>query len=302
MSYTFFAEEADMRSLKANLPDKFSKLIEDARPEEVRFRVGQRMEIMAAGRRAFLGEALTGEDFLEVFEALSGHSRYAFEAEIRRGFFTLEDGSRVGVTGRFALEGERVLTLAGAQALCVRVAREVRGCADGLMPALLGGGAPSSVLIVSPPGMGKTTMLRDAARQLSLRGFHVAIADERGEIAGARLGRPTSDIGPTSDVADGLPKSIAIPQLLHTMAPDVIVTDELGAPGDAQAVLDALRCGVAVVASAHGQSLRQISARPALGALVEGHAFSAVAVLGGRPGNILSIHALGEEKHERAEY
>jgi stage III sporulation protein AA len=150
--------------------------------------------------------------------------------------------------------------------LNVRLAHQVIGCAERVLPYLWRHEKMGHTLIISPPGMGKTTLLRDIARQLSngtrgRRGLRVAIADERGELAGCVLGVPALDVGERTDVMDGCPKRIAMNMLVRAMSPEVIVTDELGHAQDADAVRDALRCGVRVIASVHASSAEEAARR-----------------------------------------
>jgi stage III sporulation protein AA len=154
-------------------------------------------------------------------------------------------------------------------------------------------GPGCSVLIIGTPGSGKTTMLRDLARQLASgrTAQQVAIVDERSEIAACVAGVPQLDVGDCTDVLDGLPKADAIPWLVRSLAPQVIMTDELGGDADAAAVLEACHCGVAVCASAHGTSLQDAASRPALASLMSRRVFDLYAVLSPEgSGQIISLH------------
>ena len=155
---------------------------------------------------------------------------------------------------------------------CIRVAREVRGCAEEAVAQMLAADA-RGMLLLSRPGLGKTTMLRDAARLLSERGFSVGIADERHELAACMDGVPTLDVGARSDVADGCPKSLAMERLVRSMAPDVIVTDEIGNARDAQVLRETARRGVRLVASAHASGFGDLRGGM-LGALAKEGVFS----------------------------
>ena len=255
---------------------------------EVRLRAGRPVQLVWAD-----GDAL-GPDFIDagqlrtVLCSLMDYSVYTRQEELDRGFFTLDDGSRVGVCGRMAWEHGRA-RMAEIGSACARVARPVPGCADTLMEAVLGPAGPRSVLLVSPPGLGKTTLLRDIARQVSQAGHSVAIADERHELAACREGAPTLDVGPRTDVLDGCPRAEAVSRLLRAMAPRLIVTDEIGGKGDARALLDAARCGVAVAASAHGESFEEALSRRRLRPILMSGVIRTVALLGPRPGGIAQL-------------
>lgn len=229
----------------------------------------------------------------EVLVAATQGSFYAVESEMRRGYLTLPGGHRLGIAGEAVLGPTGIEGLKHITSIHLRLAHEVVGCADPVMRQIVpaSGARPLHTLIVGPPGTGKTTLLRDIARQLSLgspqaggRGFQVAIADERSEIAGCYRGQPQLDVGPRTDVIDGAPKAMAITMLIRSMAPEVVVTDEIGALEDAAAIADLLRCGVTLIASVHGVSWEELAHRPMLRPLLETRAFERVIELSNRQG------------------
>lgn len=277
--------------LSALLPEDAARVLATQRDHltEVRLRAGRPVQLIWIGGEALAGGTLDEKALKSAVAALMDYSLYAREAELSRGFFTMRDGSRVGVCGRFAMDGSD-WRLTDVGSACVRVARPIPGCADALMDAIDGQGGLRSALLLSAPGMGKTTLLRDIARRLSEAGRRVAIADERHEIAACHMGAPTLDVGPRTDVMDGCPRIVAIPALIRSMAPEVIVADEIGGPGDAEALADAARCGVRVVASAHAQSLEAALDRPALRDALTSGAFRVAALIGGQPGHVLKLY------------
>ena len=257
---------------------------------EVRIRAGKRIALRYLDREELLDETLTQDELARLVSRLLEHSLYAWESELCEGFFTLEDGSRVGVCGRYAARDGQIEALVYIGSLCLRIAREVRGCAEPIRALL--GRETGGVLVLSPPGLGKTTLLRDAARWMSAAGLNVAIADERSEIAACRHGVPGFDLGGRVDVMDGCHKVEAIARLLRSMAPEALVTDEVGGEEDARALLDAARCGVKLVASAHAGDLADARRRPAIARMLRGGAFAHAVVMGGRAGHIREILAL----------
>lgn len=264
------------------LPPEARRAAEElgARLTGVRLRTGMRIQLTYPGGDV-LADVLNRQEFERTLSALMGHSLYARQDELDSGYFTLPDGSRAGICGRFAAGGPRALSDVGS--VCIRIAREITGCADGVISEVKN---VRSALAVSPPGMGKTTLLRDIARQLSEGGANVCIVDERGELAACRGGHPTLNVGPRTDVIYGCEKHIAILRAVRACAPDVIVTDEIGDARDAQALDEALRCGVRIVVSAHGSALEPDRLRPQVGAMVKSGVFDLGILLGPTPGNI----------------
>lgn len=240
------------------------------RAREIRLRPGQPLwMLLPEGVRR--GEVpLTPDDVMGAARALSAHSIAARQKELAAGFLPLPGGHRLGVCGAAGPEGLRDIS-----SLCLRLAHEVKGAAGGVFPLIRG----RSVLIVGPAGAGKTTLLRDLIRLHGEAGYQVGIADERGEIAACRDGAPQLDVGPSADVATGMSRSGAVTLLVRAMAPQVIATDELGGPEDARAVLEAIRCGASVLATAHGRSGADVSRRPGLDALLRQGAFDRLLIL-----------------------
>lgn len=155
-----------------------------------------------------------------------------------------------------------------------------------------------NTLIISPPKCGKTTMLRDLARNLSNAGFRIGICDERSEIAGCYDGKTSYDLGPRTDVLDGCPKADGILMLIRAMSPDVVMTDEIGKPEDAAAIRSALSAGVKIITTIHGSSFED-AAKSAVGSLITDHVFETLIFLSAQPvtGTVEKILRMPEVSH-----
>ncbi len=245
---------------------------------EIRIRADRPTVFVTGTRTASLPWSPEKAHLTALVEALSEHSLYARVEETSQGYITLRGGHRMGLCGRVAHTDSRSV-LSDIGSVCIRIAGEWPGCADLLIARLHE--VPQSLLIIGPPGSGKTTLLRDLARQLASgrKARQVAIVDERSELAACIGGIPQLDVGESTDVLEGLRKQEAFSWLLRSMAPEIIVTDELGGDADAAAVLEATNSGVAVCASAHGSSLQDAAARPALADLMSRRVFDLYAIL-----------------------
>jgi stage III sporulation protein AA len=230
---------------------------------------------------------VSAREVKETLEYAGNYSLYAYEEELRQGFLTIQGGHRIGVAGKAVLENGEIRTLKYISFLNIRLAHEVRGCGEKLLPYLYEGEQVKNTLIISPPGFGKTTLLRDVIRLISdgaqgHAGFTVGVADERSELAACYQGIPQNDVGDRTDVLDACPKAQALSMLIRSMSPQVVAADEIGSAADAAALKQAACCGCSVLATAHGASLEEIRGKPSLEMLFKEGIFERYILLGQR--------------------
>lgn len=218
-------------------------------------------------------------DMEAVLQRLCDYSVYARQHEIADGYVTLRGGHRAGICGTAVCANGTVTNVRSLSSIHIRVARERRGCASNVLQAVKK--ARGGVLLCGEPCSGKTTVLRDLARQLSLGGQSVSLIDERGELAACVAGDPQNDVG-LCDVFDGYPKAAAIIQAVRSMAPQVILCDEIGGDADAEAVAQCQNSGVRVIATAHAGSMEELRRREPLKKILSAGAFTTFVFLKGR--------------------
>ena len=230
---------------------------------------------------------VSSQEMESLFLLICEHSIYAFQNEINKGFITLKGGHRVGICGTAVYEGEKIVTLKDISSVNIRFSRQIRGCAQKVFHHLMRGKNDIyNTLILSPPRLGKTTLLRDICRIISqgipngvFNALRTAVIDERSEIAAVYRGIPQNDIGPRTDVMDGCRKSDGIEIMLRGMAPQVIIVDELGGDQDGKAVRRAWNAGVRLIATAHSYGLDDFKGRLGAGKLVEQGGFERILLL-----------------------
>jgi stage III sporulation protein AA len=273
--------------------------------EEVRIRQGKPLEISYGGKTSFVGSLggiedaeisrcyrPTAEDCQKMIHSMSNYSLYALEEELRRGYVTVFGGHRIGIAGRAVLERGSVKFIRDITSFNIRIARQVVGVADQIIPYLFNQnqGMIRNTLIISPPQCGKTTLLRDIARQLSRgfdryrQGFKVGIVDERSELASSYKGVPQYDVGPRTDVLDACPKVEGMMMMIRSMSPDVLIVDEIGRTEDSEAIFEALNSGVSVITTAHGSDAADVSKRPSIRRLIQEGVFDRYIILSKRKG------------------
>lgn len=205
---------------------------------------------------------ITAREIEDIVNQICNYSLYAFENELRQGFLTVQGGHRVGFAGKVILNTDgSVRNLSYIRFLNIRISHEILGMADSVLPDLFEQEELRNTLIISPPGCGKTTLLRDLIRQVSdgtkeRQGQQVAVVDERSEIAGSYQGIPQNQVGIRTDVLDACPKTEGMMLLMRSMTPRVIAVDEIGSEEDLAALQRVAVCGTGVLATMHGYSLK----------------------------------------------
>ena len=248
------------------------------RLQEIRLRADRPILICKDGREFFLDEngdftddnsrakCVSASEIRRLLEHICSYSLYAFEEELRQGFLTVSGGHRIGIAGQAVLQGGAVQNIRNISFLNIRISHQIPGAADSVMPYMYRGEELCSALVVSPPGCGKTTLLRDLIRQVSDgnpygAGRTVGVVDERSELGGSFCGIPQNDLGMRTDVLDACPKEQGMFLLLRSMSPQVIAIDELGSEGELQQLRRAQACGCRILATVHGEDMEDVERR-----------------------------------------
>lgn len=268
---------------------------------EIRMRADKPIVLQIGGKRIFLGEngvtsnikdAIYASKIMveDVIFRASECSLYSVNEQIKKGFIVTEGGIRLGLGGDIIEENGQIKTMTNYSSVNIRLPHEVRNCSLSTFDYLVNVNGVMNTLVVSPPGAGKTTFLRDFIYQLSERNYayNVLVLDERGELDIGQKGC----IGSFSDKISFARKSIGFENGIRSLSPNIIVTDELGQKEDIDAILYAINSGVKIFASIHSDSLENLSKKPFFKPILAEKVFQRYVLLSMRngPGTVEGVY------------
>ena len=254
--------------------------------EEIRIRIGLPIIVKYSNKDIILDYKTTQKDLLDILEKICENSIYSYQNQICNGYITIIGGHRVGITGSVVIQNGKIVNINNISSLNFRISRQVLGCSNELLKYIIDykNNTIYDTLIVSPPGAGKTTILRDAIRQISngigdFEGKTIGIVDERNEISAMYKGISQNDIGIRTDVLENISKSIGMKMLVRSMAPQIICADEIGSLEDVEAIKYIVCSGVKGIFTAHGANFQELQLNPELKQLLDSYTFKRIVFL-----------------------
>ena len=246
--------------------------------QEIRIRVGRPIILKLHNLDILIEYIVNQTEVLQILEKICENSIYAYKNQICNGYITIKGGHRIGITGSAVVENEKIINIKYITSLNFRIARQVLNCINKIIGQVIDEKNQDiyNTLIVSPPGRGKTTILRDLIRKLSngideinFKGRTCGVVDERGEIAAMYKGVPQNDIGIRTDIIENISKAKGIKILIRTMAPEIIACDEIGSKEDVEAIQEAIISGVKGIFTMHGRTLEDVKSNSQINKLIE---------------------------------
>ena len=272
---------------------------------EIRIKIGKPILVYSKYGENIVNYVPTKEDMKSLIQKISNYSLYAYEEDIRQGFITIKGGHRIGIAGECVMEKGEVKTIRNISSINIRVCSEVIGCSDKLIKYIYSQKENRifNTIIISPPKCGKTTILRDIARNISngmnsigLYGRKVAVIDERSEIGACHFGIPQNDLGMRTDILDNCHKKEGMIMAIRSLSPEILICDEIGTKGDVEALLMAFNSGVNIITSIHGFTIEDLYKRKVFNELLDNGIIERAIVLSSRKGvgTIENIYELRE--------
>lgn len=252
-----------------NALKRYENLIE---LNEIRIRVNKPVIVIAKNKKYYLGEKgfTTVENAIvldymglqEIVYKMCDNSVYSVNDYIKEGYITLKNGVRVGLAGEVVYENNKVLTIKNFQSINIRIPHFIEGCSAVALDYILDNKFLNT-LVLSPPGAGKTTFIRDVIFQLYKQGlsYNVLVTDERNEIMSITNAESDFNLGSFCDVFTNCTKEFAIKYGIRSMNPDIIVCDELDLDKDLQTIIDATNCGVNMLCTLHCDNINQLKVK-----------------------------------------
>ena len=297
-------EDEILRVLPFKISSEIREYFQSDKIQEIRIKVGKCIILNSFKGERILTYIVTVEDIKQILVKISNYSLYAYEEEIKQGYITISGGHRIGIAGECVIVDGAIRTIKNISSLNIRICREVLGASDELMRYITNYNRIYNTLIVSPPKCGKTTILRDIARNVSsgmniinLSGKKVSVIDERSEIAACFNGVPQMNLGIRTDVLDNCLKREGMLMAIRSLSPEVLICDEIGTRGDIEALLMAFNSGVNVVVTIHGFSIDDIYKRKVFKELLDNSILDRIVILSNRNGvgTIENIYEVGLE-------
>ena len=234
-----------------------AKLVEYPKAEELRLRLHRKPSILLNGKELEFADFAVGEShILCVLERATGASMHSAASSISKGYINY-NGLRIGICGQAIVSNGQLIGFRKYSSISIRIPHQLQVIPEEILQGIMH--ETTSTLIAAPPGVGKTTALRDLVRIVSDKGVRVALVDEKGELSGGAF---CFSLGTHTDLISDMHKADAALIMLKTMNPDVIAMDEITSAADLAAVSNINGCGVSVFATAHGKNREDMLKRP----------------------------------------
>lgn len=258
---------------------------------EIRIKISKPILVYSKFGESIINYSATKEDMKIIMQRISNYSLYAYEEDIRQGFITIKGGHRIGIAGECVMDKGEIKTIRNISSVNIRICKEIIGCSNKVIKYIASEDKIYNTIIISPPKCGKTTILRDIARNVSngisslgIIGRKVVVIDERSEIGACYFGIPQNDLGIRTDVLDNCLKREGLIMAIRSLSPEILICDEIGTKGDINALLMAFNSGVNIVTTIHGFTIEDLYKRKVFCDLLDNDILERAIILSNRNG------------------
>lgn len=297
-----------MNFILSCLPVELGKMILEhntQKIEEIRIRAGKPVILKLGMIEIILKYIVKNSEIIGIVQSMCSNSVYAYQNQICNGYITLPGGNRAGIGGNVVFKDGQVSNISYIYSINIRISHQIEGASNEVIRYVLDtkNNTVFNSLIVSPPGVGKTTIIRDIAKKISdgiseinFKGIDTVIVDERGEIAALNRGVSYNDVGIRTDILDNVPKTVGIRMAVRSLAPKVIIADEIGNKDDVSIINYAVCSGVKCIFTAHGSTMEDLIKNDEIKKIIDRQLFSRIIFLDknekGKVKNVVKINEL----------
>lgn len=238
--------------LKSKLIDYFEKYPYKS-INEIRLHKNAYIMLIADSKNVKTDIYLTEDDINDVYESICDYSLYAHINTIKHGYISIGCGIRAGICGRAIIENGEINGISDISSINFRIPQHIENASKYLFNFLKNNNFDKSVIIYSPPGVGKTTILRDLIYKLSNNAnIRYAVIDTRAEIT------PCIKHTENGDFFVSYPKGTAIELATKSMTPQLIICDEISSMEEAKEILHSANAGVKLIATTHAYNFKEL--------------------------------------------